>query len=321
MRRYLETLIHRLPWVVAALIVVPLIVGLLSNRLLGTFQASGLLWVESAASPATFEGPGSTTPADRYADTLRQLLMTRAFRDSVVAGVIAREGASVSGQAQRGALLEQVGSVEVVSRGANLIDVESRSRNPTLALSTVSSVVEAFQSNAVAIRKEAADQATTLYQQQIQQAQDNVVALQSRLSVLPPDATADQRASLTLALGEESDLLKALEDRRTTTVADSATRLADASIALHVVDPAQVDSQAKASTVDLVLAVFGALLATVVLNAAVIGMLSRFDRSVRTAADVRALTSVPVVTTPRVLARHHDGWPRLARRVFGTSGG
>jgi len=321
MRRYLETVVHRLPWVVAALIIVPLIVGVLSNYLLGTYQATALIWVESAASPAT-SGPGSSTAtADVYAGRMRQLLMTRAFRDSAVAGEIAGGGASLPGQVQHDALVGQIGSVDVVSRGANLIDVESRSRNPTLALTTVSSVVEAFQSNTVATRQEAVDQAPSLFQQQVQQAQDNVVSLQSRLAALPTAASADQRARLTLELGEESDLLKALEDRRTTAFADSATRLADASIALRVIDPAQVDSQPKVSPVDLAMSVIGAFLVSVVLSLIVIGILSRIDRSVRTAADVRALTSVPVVTTPRVLALHDNGWPRLARRVFGTSGG
>src|SRR6185437_14261253 len=137
---------------------------------------------------------------------MRQLLMTRAFRDSAVAGEIAGGGASLPGQVQHDALVGQIGSVDVVSRGANLIDVESRSRNPTLALTTVISVVEAFLSNTVATLQEAVDQAPSLFQQQVQQAQDNVVSLQSRLAALPTAASADQRARLTLELGEESDL-------------------------------------------------------------------------------------------------------------------
>lgn len=319
MRRYVETLRQYLPWVVVALIVVPAVIGILAPRLLGNYQATASIWVEPASStapPANVAGP-----ADQYADRLRQFLTTRSFREDILARVQTRQGSSMQPRSESGALLSQIAAVEVVTRGNNLVEVEFRGKDPNTALAVVSAAIDTFQGQAAAASKTAAEQSFALYEQQVQQAESDVASAQSRVSSLPPAASAAERTRLSMDVAARADLLKALEDRRTAALTDSMERLVSLPAVIRVVDEPRVDPQRMLSGAEITLVVVAAFLLTLAISLVAMAILTRRDRSVRTPADVRALTSVPIVTTPRVFVPRSAGWPRLARRMFGTSGG
>lgn len=319
MRRYVETLLQYLPWVVVALIVVPAVIGILAPRLLGTYQATASIWVEP--SPSTAPPANVAGPAGQYADRLRQFLTTRSFREDILARIHARQGSSNQPPSESDALLSQIAAVEVVTRGNNLIEVEFRGKDPNTALAVVSATIDTFQGQAADASKTAVEQSFALYEQQVQQAESDVASAQSRMSSLPPTASAAERTQLTMDLAARADLLKALEERRTTALTDSMERSVTLPAVIRIVDEPRVDTQRMLSGAERTVVVVAAFVLTLAISLVAMAILTRRDQSVRTPADIRALTPVPIVTTPRVFVPRSAGWPRLARRMFGTSGG
>lgn len=316
MRRFLEAWARYLKWFVLSLVIVPLFVGVGGHYLLRSYEATASIWVE--ASSASIDPTGIKTPAGLYVDQLQQLLLTRAFREEVLGGLIAHTGLIVQTPDQHEAMLVLIGTgTKVTARGANLFDVSVRNHDAPLATGTVAAVVEAFQAETVSLKEQATRRETSLYENQVQQARDDVVAAQNRLSVLRPSVPAAAQVQATQELQTRQDLLKALEDRQAEAYGQNAADLASAPSTLQVIDAPQVKGQAKTDWVDLALAVIGALVVTFAVDLGVITVLTLSDRSVHTAADLGSLTDAPVAEMPRVHAlRDGNQLEWLPRRML-----
>jgi uncharacterized protein involved in exopolysaccharide biosynthesis len=299
MRRLLETWAGHFRWFVLALAMVCALTVLVGYRYLRTYDAQAALWVDSPAP--TSSDPAQKGPAELYGGAFQQLLQTRSFREAVLKGVAARNGLSTSDPAEHEAMLSQIGrDIKVTASGANLIQISSRERDPGLALAMVAAAVDEFQKQSMGLRQDAAQRVLALYEARITQAQSEVAAAQQRLSALPASAGAGPRAQLAAEIQTQQDLLKMLQDQHNQALARS---IADGIVTpgmLQVLDSPHLPLRSSTDLATVALLAAAALLATLTVSLGATALLTARDHSIRTTADVAALTAVPVVGMPRV---------------------
>lgn len=318
MRKLLETGVRHFRWIALSLVLVPLVVGVLGVYVLRSYEAIATVWVEPSSTAASSDPTGSKSPADVYASALQQLLLTRAFREEVLSGVVARTGLVVPTPEQHEAWLKIIGSsIKATTRGANLIEIRYRSTNSVVAIGTVAALLDSFQTEMIGMQKQAATREASLYQEQVQQARNDVTLAEQKVASLPPTAPAITRSQAELELSARRDMLQALEERQNTAYSQGVADVISVPGSLQVIDAPRIDGPARASLVDLALAVIGALLVTIAVDLGVVAILAYSDRRVHTASDLATVTDAPVAELPYFAALERgDRFQRLRQRLL-----
>jgi hypothetical protein len=316
MNRFSATLLRNLSWVVVSIVVVPLVAAAIGHSLFKTYTATAAVWVDGP-STASSTTPGSTNPPSAtYAATLSELLSTRAFQQEVLDQLVANKAVSVSGPAAQQALLDQIGAgVSVSSNGDNLVDLSFKDAHADFAVSVVAAVLSAGHQETTALRTQAISRAATLYQQQVQQAQNGVEVAQQRLDALGPEAPAAVRQQAATDLQVQQDLLKSLQAQQGATYTQSVTEAIGGPSMLRVIDAPQVDGGAKTTWVDVALAAIAALLVVVLVDLLLLTLLMLGDHVVHNAADLAPLVPVPVLDLAAVRPTPEGGRLSFWRRA------
>jgi uncharacterized protein involved in exopolysaccharide biosynthesis len=174
--------------------------------------------------------------------------------------------------------------------------IRYRDADPGTASAMVSAIVSSFEKETAQMKKEAARQVDSLYQEQVRLARQELAAMERSLAPAP----AGPPASVPIELETRRDFLTALEARRIDAYNSALAATLEASGSVQIVD--LPDGQAKRvhNWAQLAIVLFSALLLTSAANLGVIAILTLSDRSIRSAADVARLTTIPSIEMTRL---------------------
>lgn len=319
-RRVLETWARNLKWVVLTLVLVPAVAAVLGYYLLRSYEATTAIWVDLPSISSLRESSGSKTVADIYAGRLEQLLLTRRFREHVLNGVEANWGLVFVGPEAREVMLQRIGKgTKVTTRGANLIEIRYRDSSPEMATAIVAEVIQSFQQEAMDLKKSSASLVSTLYQVEVQRAREALAAAERGLPMGSGLGMEALPTSDALAIEVRRDLLRVLEEQRDEAYGSSITEMVAVPATLQIIDASHVPPRAPVNQLEMALLVISSAMVTFIVDMFVVTILTACDQSVRSAADVGAITGALVVEMARVCILSTDEkHPASARQLLGN---
>jgi uncharacterized protein involved in exopolysaccharide biosynthesis len=316
MRRVLEVVFGH-PRKLLLLLLLPPLLGLLVVFLLPrTYQASATLWALRRYEIIGATGPESdlnASPASTQATALMELLQTRSFAlavasDSHLAAMLdARTRANA--QTRDDALYKEVSQqVQITDQGYNLLVVSYSNRDPHLAQRVVDAITRHYSTQSYQFSIAEGQRLLASYQADVVQAKRDAQSatqavaqyVQTHPGLTPLNVSLDPQYALLVAEAQQAQTTLMNEQASVTTITQEITAIATGSGGLDqglfmTVDPARVsnlpDSRVKSFLLGGGIGLGIALLAC----AAYIVLLLRLDATIHTPAELRGLTTLPVV--------------------------
>jgi hypothetical protein len=335
MRPYLATT-RRYGWLLLAILALVCGAGLASayHEYTTTFESEATIWVLRASSELVVTSPNDPsapilqTAASQQADLLTQLLQTQSFVREVVEKT-SLKGELASTKDERRFLASVAKSFQVDTHGTNLLTVAYISHDPLLGPELVNAALAVRADRVAQASVTFSAAASTLYQQQLQVAQNQALAAQGKLDEFdqghfPPlsDLEQHQRDQLRLALDFAQVRLGDIKGR-----IDQATLapavLAVSGMEFQVVDQPKVETGPRGGTRPAAMTALISIAAGVALASLLVLVGTHLPSHASGPADVARLAPVKLIASVPRMPRAHgsnaaDVRASLAAIAFGA---
>jgi hypothetical protein len=330
-RKLVDTAFRRLWLLCIPVVAVPALVMVLVQHPT-VYEATGTGWVTETGSLGALRGstPGysESTPAQRQAQVITDLLATRSFRESIVlaAGLVAADAPAAEIAAAADGIAARVAAVDF---GPNLVGVKASAATPEEAQQLAAGVLTAYQERARTESARDAGVLLTYFEQQVAQATDDVTKTRAGIAAYVKANPAVERVPdaeyqrlLALATLQEGVLQRVLQSQKDAQLA-AASITATGETAFTVQDqPALPAGPLGVSMTKRAAYPAAGLALGLTISAAWLYVSFRADRTIRSAEDIESLDvavlgAIPDLSTSEMARRFAPlRWATFFRRNY-----